>query len=128
VCDTEAEEVQVEVLEAAGIEVVRLPGVRGRLDLHAVLEVLGTRKILSVLLECGSELNGAFLAQGLVDKVVLFHGNTKFGEGAVPFAVGIGSPGVVEQAMKGVVRTMFGENACVVGYLRDPWGSVAGAE
>lgn len=128
VCDTEAEEVQVEVLEAAGVEVVRVPGVHGRLNLHAVLDVLGKRKILSVLLECGSALNGAFLADGLVDKVVLLHGNTPLGEGAVPFAVGIASPGMVEHAMKGVVRTTFGENKCVSGYLRDPWGGVAGVE
>jgi diaminohydroxyphosphoribosylaminopyrimidine deaminase / 5-amino-6-(5-phosphoribosylamino)uracil reductase len=128
VCDTEAEEVQVELLEAAGIEVVRVPGLRGRLDLHAVLDVLGKRKILSVLLECGSALNGAFLAAGLVDKAVLFHGNTTLGEGGVPFAAGISSPRVVERAMKGVVWAIFGENECVSGYLRDPWGGVVGVE
>lgn len=127
-CDTEAEEVRVEMLDAAGVEVVRVPGVRGRLNLHAVLDVLGKRKILNALLECGSALNGAFLAEGSVDKVVLFHGKTRFGEGSVPFAAGIGSSDVVERAMKGVVRTMFGEDECESGYLRNPWGGVAAAE
>jgi diaminohydroxyphosphoribosylaminopyrimidine deaminase/5-amino-6-(5-phosphoribosylamino)uracil reductase len=61
---TEAEEERVDVLEAAGSEVKRVAGHRGRLDLGAVLDVLGSGKIPSVLLECGSELNGAFLTEG----------------------------------------------------------------
>jgi diaminohydroxyphosphoribosylaminopyrimidine deaminase/5-amino-6-(5-phosphoribosylamino)uracil reductase len=121
VCDTEAEEAQFAMLEAAGIEVIRVHGVAGGLDLGAVLNALGSRKILSVLLECGSKLNGAFLAAGLVDKVALFYAETELGEGAVPFARGVGSPFLLGQSMKAVRRTMFGVDACVAGYLRDPW-------
>ena len=121
VCDRRAEAERVAVLEAAGVEVVRIEDERGRLDLAAVLDLLGKRKILSVLLECGSELNGAFLAQGLVDKVVLFYSETKLGEGAVPFAVGGVTPTALEQSLGSVTRTMFGTNACVSGYVRDPW-------
>ena len=51
-------------------------GVRWAAGFACVLDVLGERKILSVMLECGSELNGAFLAAGLVDKVVLFCAET----------------------------------------------------
>lgn len=76
-----------------------------------------------MLLECGSALNGAFLAEGLVDKVVLFHGQTEFGEGAVPFAKGMESPLLLEKSLKGTTRAMFGANACVTGYLREPWAS-----
>jgi diaminohydroxyphosphoribosylaminopyrimidine deaminase/5-amino-6-(5-phosphoribosylamino)uracil reductase len=101
--------------------------VGGRLDLRAVLEVLGKRKILSVLLECGSELNGAFLAEGLVDKVTLFHAQTELGGGAVPFARGAGSPILLEQSMRGVTRTMFGADTRVSGVLRDPWDGVDGS-
>ncbi len=121
VCDTEAEEAQVELFEEAGIDVARVPGVRGRLNLAAVLDVLGKRKILSVLLECGSELNGAFLAEGLVDKVVLFYAKTELGAGAVPFAQGVGSPLLLEQSMTQGTRTMFGADVRVSGTLRDPW-------
>ena len=83
------------------MQVERVAGRDGRLDLGVVLDLLGERKILSVLLECGSELNGAFLAQGLVDKVVLFYSQTVLGEGAVPFAAGVGSPLLLEQKMRG---------------------------
>jgi diaminohydroxyphosphoribosylaminopyrimidine deaminase/5-amino-6-(5-phosphoribosylamino)uracil reductase len=71
-------------------------------------------------------LNGAFLAAGLVDKVVLFCSETALGEGAVPFAAGVASPLVVEQQMTGVTRTTVGADACVSGYLRDPWSGLGG--
>ena len=64
-CGAEAEAARVAEFEAAGVEVVRVAGAGVLLDLRAVLEALGKRKILSVLLECGSELNGAFLKQFL---------------------------------------------------------------
>jgi diaminohydroxyphosphoribosylaminopyrimidine deaminase/5-amino-6-(5-phosphoribosylamino)uracil reductase len=92
-----------------------------------VLDLLGQKKILSVLLECGSELNGAFLAQGLVDKVVLFRSETELGEGAVLFAAGVASPFLLERSMKGNTRTMFGADVRVSGYLRDPWADVSSA-
>ena len=120
-CGEEAGAERVVALEAAGVDVVRIAGKDGRLDLGAVLDELGARKILSVMLECGSELNGAFLAAGLVDKVVLFCSETALGEGAVPFAAGGASPFLLEQTMSGVTRTTVGADACVSGYLRDPW-------
>jgi diaminohydroxyphosphoribosylaminopyrimidine deaminase/5-amino-6-(5-phosphoribosylamino)uracil reductase len=125
-CCAEAGTERVVALEAAGVDVVRIAGKDGRLDLGAVLDELGARKILSVMLECGSELNGAFLAAGLVDKVVLFCSETALGEGAVPFAAGVASPLVVEQQMTGVTRTTVGADACVSGYLRDPWSGLGG--
>ena len=92
--------------------------------IHAVLAALASRQIISVLLECGSELNGAFLAQDLVDKVVLFHAPAALGEGALPFAAGFGPPSLLEQSLKGTARTNFGADTCVAGTLRDPWAAV----
>jgi diaminohydroxyphosphoribosylaminopyrimidine deaminase/5-amino-6-(5-phosphoribosylamino)uracil reductase len=82
---------------------------------------LGQRNILSVLLECGSELNGAFLTQGLGDKVVLFYSQTVLGESAIPFATGVGSPFLLEQRLHSVMRAMFGTDARVSGDLHNPW-------
>lgn len=127
-CGTDSEGERVAALAAAGVEVVRVASSAGRLDLGAVLEELGTRKILSVLLECGSELNGAFLREGLVDRAVLFYAQTKLGEGAMRFAVGVGSPFALEQEMKGMTRREFGGDVCVSGYLRDPWDGVASSD
>ena len=121
-CGTHADPARAAALQAAGVAVERITEREGRLDLDAVLAALASRQIISVLLECGSELNGAFLAQELVDKVVLFHAPAKLGEGALPFATGFGPPTLLEQSLKGTVRANFGADTCVTGTLRDPWG------
>jgi diaminohydroxyphosphoribosylaminopyrimidine deaminase/5-amino-6-(5-phosphoribosylamino)uracil reductase len=90
-----------------------------------MLANLADRNILSLLLECGSHLNGSFLTQRLVDKAVLFYSETELGDRAVPFANGIASPFLFEQELRRVRRTIFGTpekpDACVTGYLTDPW-------
>ena len=126
-CDASAEAGKVAALEAVGVAVVRVEGRDGRLDLDGVLGVLGERKILSVLLECGSELNAAFLAAGLVDKVVLFHSSKVLGADGVPFARGFGPPERLLVQLQEVQRARFGEDECVSGVLRDPWDGVASA-
>ncbi len=123
-CGNEAEEQRVAELESAGVEVVRVIGADGRLDLGVVLEVLGQRKIVGLLLECGSRLNGAFLSTGRVDKAELFYSSKTLGDGAVRFAARFGGPGLVEQAMQRVERTQVGDDCCVRGMLRDPWAGV----
>jgi diaminohydroxyphosphoribosylaminopyrimidine deaminase/5-amino-6-(5-phosphoribosylamino)uracil reductase len=121
-CDTHADPNHAAALEAAGIEVVHIAQSNGHLDLNAVLTLLALRQILSLLLECGPQLNGAFLAHGLVDKVVLFHAPIALGEGALPFAAEFGSPLLLEQSLHKITRTNFGADLCVAGLLRDPWG------
>ena len=124
-CDANAEPDHAAALESAGVAIERIAQRGGRLDLHAVLAALAARQIISVLLECGSELNGAFLAQNLVDKVVLFHAPAALGDGAIPFAAGLASPSVLEQSLKQITRINFGADICVAGTLRDPWVSVS---
>lgn len=59
-------------LQQAGFEVYRLPEKNGRLDLHAVMDFLGRQQINELLVEAGSVLNGALLAEGLVDEYVIY--------------------------------------------------------
>jgi diaminohydroxyphosphoribosylaminopyrimidine deaminase/5-amino-6-(5-phosphoribosylamino)uracil reductase len=120
-CSVEASSVKLEELKRAGVEVVRIGADNGRLRLEEVIAALGERKILSVLLEAGSALNGAFLADKLVDKVVLMYAETELGPDALPFAEGAESPFMLQQAMQRVETRMFGADVCVTGYLRDPW-------
>jgi len=123
-CDAKAEESRVCALEAAGVAVVRVESRDGRLDLAVVLGVLAERRILSVLLECGSELNAAFLANGLVDKVVIFRASKVLGADGVPFAASFGPVEMLEQQMHDVTRARFVEDECVSGVLRDAWEGV----
>jgi diaminohydroxyphosphoribosylaminopyrimidine deaminase/5-amino-6-(5-phosphoribosylamino)uracil reductase len=121
-CGTHADRAHATALQAAGVEVVHIAQQQSRLDLRAVLDTLASRQILSLLLESGSELNTAFLTQKLVDKVVLFHATAKLGEGTLPFAVGFGPSTLLEQSIEQISRVNFGEDVCVAGVLRDPWG------
>jgi len=123
-CGAQAPEDRIAALQSAGVEVEQVIAIEGLLDLDAVLDNLGARKILSVLLECGSALNGAFLEAGLVDKAVLFHAPISLGKDAVPFTVGPFSPYQLEQTMVGVTRINFGTDVCVAGALRDPWAAI----
>ncbi len=60
-------------LEAAGAEVLPLPAeASGRVSLAALLEALARREANELHLEAGPTLSGAFLAQGLVDELVLY--------------------------------------------------------
>ncbi|WP_153111658.1 bifunctional diaminohydroxyphosphoribosylaminopyrimidine deaminase/5-amino-6-(5-phosphoribosylamino)uracil reductase RibD [Propionivibrio limicola] len=61
-----------EALRARGAEVVCLPAADGRVDLSAVLGELGRRGINEVHVEGGARLNGALVAAGLVDELLLY--------------------------------------------------------
>ncbi len=125
-------------LRARGVEVVRVSrGRDGGLDLRRVIAELGRREILSVLLEGGSRLNGAALAAGIVDKVILFYAPKIFGRDAAPWvivpAAGRGSRlrvrggrkrGALKLPVLSDVKVRrFGPDICVEGYLRDVYGN-----
>jgi diaminohydroxyphosphoribosylaminopyrimidine deaminase/5-amino-6-(5-phosphoribosylamino)uracil reductase len=59
----------------------------GRARIRRVLATLAKRDIQSVLVEGGARIHGAFIAAGLVDRVVLFVAPRLFG-GGVPIAAG----------------------------------------
>ena len=120
-CSTTAPTSKVTALEAAGAEVIPIPCHNGHLSLPAVLTTLAERNILSLLLEAGSQLNGAFLTHDLVDKVVLFYGEPELGESALPFAQGISSPFLFQQALHRTTHETLGPDALLTGYLHNPW-------
>jgi diaminohydroxyphosphoribosylaminopyrimidine deaminase/5-amino-6-(5-phosphoribosylamino)uracil reductase len=122
-CGSLAPPAKAVALGALGVEVDQVPDHAGRLSLPGVLAALAERDILSLLLECGSHLNGAFLRQNLVDKAVLFYAETELGDKAIPFAQDIPSPYHFERFLHRITRTAYGRDACVTGYLHDPWPS-----
>ena len=66
------DEQKSEALQAAGFEVYRLAANNGRLDLHAVMAFLAQQQINEVLVEAGSVLNGALLAENLIDELIVY--------------------------------------------------------
>ena len=76
-------------LEGAGVAVQRIRTEGGLLSLDAVLEELVRREVLSVLVEAGSRVNGAFLRADLVDRVVLFRAQMELGKDACRLPKGL---------------------------------------
>jgi diaminohydroxyphosphoribosylaminopyrimidine deaminase/5-amino-6-(5-phosphoribosylamino)uracil reductase len=70
-----------EALTQAGVEVLRVPGTKGKLDLAAVLRALAGRGITRAMVEAGPILSAAFLAADLVDDAALFRSPEPLGEG-----------------------------------------------
>ncbi|WP_189459199.1 bifunctional diaminohydroxyphosphoribosylaminopyrimidine deaminase/5-amino-6-(5-phosphoribosylamino)uracil reductase RibD [Jeongeupia chitinilytica] len=68
-------------LEAAGAEVALLPGQDGRVDLAALLLLLGTRGVNELTVEAGGVLAGALLQAGLADELVLYQAPVLIGRG-----------------------------------------------
>ena len=71
-------------LEAAGAEILCLPGADGRVNLHALLSRLAQKGINEEMTEAGARLNGALLAAGLVDEWVQYLAPCLLGSNARP--------------------------------------------
>ena len=69
-------------LEAAGAEVLRLPGGEGRVDLPALLTELARRGVNELHVEAGARLNGALLEAGLVDEWLAYFAPVVLGHDA----------------------------------------------
>lgn len=59
-------------LRQAGATVISAPGEDGKVSLSRMLDCLGERGILSLLLEGGAGLAGGFAAAGLIDKYIFY--------------------------------------------------------
>jgi diaminohydroxyphosphoribosylaminopyrimidine deaminase/5-amino-6-(5-phosphoribosylamino)uracil reductase len=88
-CGEDAPREQENLLTAAGVEVLRLPTPNGRIDLSALLKVLGQRRICSLLVEGGSRILGAFLEENLADDFHFFYAPKILGDpAAIPMIQG----------------------------------------
>ncbi len=106
-----------ERLEAAGAQVVvSTADEQGRVDLPAALDHLGKRGILSVLVEGGARVHGAFLGDGLADRVVLFLAPCIMGDGLAA----VGHVSSLRQTLdeQGLEVRRAGADLMLTGYLR----------
>jgi diaminohydroxyphosphoribosylaminopyrimidine deaminase/5-amino-6-(5-phosphoribosylamino)uracil reductase len=119
-------------LTACGASVLRLVSkAQGELDLRVLCDDLHSRGIRSLMLECGSALNGAWLTAGLVDRVLLYVADVKLGDDAVPFAQGETSANALRNSLMKIQQTTFSrevseaDDVRVAGYLHDPWSDLS---
>ena len=73
VTTTAASDERRKALEDLGVNVLVFDGPAGRCDLGAVVSWLAERKYLSLMVEAGSKVNWAFVAKGVVDKVLFYY-------------------------------------------------------
>ena len=79
--DESAKLAREDELTREGVEILRVPGVDGRLDLLIVLRSLAGRGITRVMVEAGPILSAAFPGADLVDEMALFRSPNALGEG-----------------------------------------------
>lgn len=60
-------------LEARGVEVLSLDGPGGRADLRGLIQWLGNKRFLSLMIEAGSKVNWTALETGCVDRIFFYY-------------------------------------------------------
>ncbi|WP_069999683.1 bifunctional diaminohydroxyphosphoribosylaminopyrimidine deaminase/5-amino-6-(5-phosphoribosylamino)uracil reductase RibD [Cellulosilyticum sp. I15G10I2] len=115
-----AKEEKIKAIRATGAEVIILPLINQRVDLNELMKKLGERKIDSVLLEGGSELNYSALDAGIVDKVSAFIAPKIIGGSMAKTPVGGGGKLFMKEAIKlnDVKWQHFGEDIMIEGYIK----------
>ncbi|HEX4834881.1 MAG TPA: bifunctional diaminohydroxyphosphoribosylaminopyrimidine deaminase/5-amino-6-(5-phosphoribosylamino)uracil reductase RibD [bacterium] len=108
-------------LEARGVEVLVADGPDARVDLGAVLRELGRRGVMSLLVEGGGTVHGAFVDAGLVDKVMIFVGPLIVGGPAPAPVGGVGVEAVAQawQIQRATIRQVE-QDVVIEGYLSRP--------
>ena len=87
-------------LESHGAEIVAAPAPDGRVDLPALLALLGERGVISVLAEGGAALLGSLLDGGLVDKVCAFVAPVLIGGADAPSPMAGRGAGAIADALR----------------------------
>jgi diaminohydroxyphosphoribosylaminopyrimidine deaminase / 5-amino-6-(5-phosphoribosylamino)uracil reductase len=88
-------------LESLGVVVLPVPaGAHGRIALRPALEVLRGRGLLSLMVEGGGELLGSFLAERLLDEVVIFRAPLLLGGAGSRAAFGGPDPLRIGEALR----------------------------
>lgn len=118
-CTGSAPPERVEALRAAGAQVLVLPERAGHVDLPALMDALGERGALNVLIEGGGGLVAGALEAGIVDRMVLFYAPIIIGgREAVPGVGGMGPERVADALrVRDLTITRVGPDLLVEGYL-----------
>ena len=113
---------RIERLKTKGISFLVCPKKEGRIDLIALMDMLGNRSITSVLLEGGATLMGAMIREKLVDKFCIFKAPKILGgSDGRPMALGQG-PSKMDQSipLKDIRIKRFGDDLLIMGYPEYP--------
>lgn len=115
-----AKEEKLKMLEEKGAEIISTPSKNGRVDLKILMKELGERRIDSILLEGGSELNYAALDECIVDKVTAFVAPKIIGGNASKTPVGGQGKAYMEDAINlhCIDIDRFGDDIMIEAYFK----------
>jgi diaminohydroxyphosphoribosylaminopyrimidine deaminase/5-amino-6-(5-phosphoribosylamino)uracil reductase len=111
---------KVERLEKKNVRVLVLDSKEGRVNLKSCLSKLGEMEMMSLLVEGGSQINGSFLDEGLIDKLLLFLSPKLMGDTqALEIFGGKGVASLEEAVVLREFRTKrMGEDILIEGYVK----------
>ena len=117
-----APEDKIDRLAKRGVRIMTLPSKEGRVDVKSCLFKLGEIGITSLLVEGGSRVNGSFLDEGLIDKLLLFLSPKVIGDFQAPGIFGGKGVFRLQEAipLKEMKAKRIGEDVLLEGYLG--WG------
>ena len=116
---------KLEALEREGVQVIVVESSPRRVSLERLIEALGKRGVLSVMIEGGAEINASALREGIVDKVLVFLAPTLIGGKSTPTAVGGDGIESLSQAvrLRDVRIERFDGDILVEGYIQRMMGT-----
>jgi diaminohydroxyphosphoribosylaminopyrimidine deaminase/5-amino-6-(5-phosphoribosylamino)uracil reductase len=120
VCGPDASDDRRRVLENAGARIVPVPVKNGRIDLTALIALLGSEGITSLLIEGGGTVLGSAFAAGIVDKVCFFYAPKILGgDDGIPICRGSGPTTMAQSlSVKDVTVHRFEMDVMLQGYLK----------
>ena len=100
------------------VSIVTCPTKEGRIDLPALMDILGEMSITSLLVEGGSTLNGSMIRERLVDKFCIFKAPKILGgNDGISMATGAGPERIDGCLMLKDIRVRrFGDDVLITGY------------
>ncbi|MBW1801562.1 MAG: bifunctional diaminohydroxyphosphoribosylaminopyrimidine deaminase/5-amino-6-(5-phosphoribosylamino)uracil reductase RibD [Deltaproteobacteria bacterium] len=109
---------KITALRKEGVSIMKCPTRGGRIELTALMDILGQASLTSVLLEGGSTLMGAMIRETLIDKFYIFKAPKILGGGdGIPMAAGPG-PITMEgcPVLKDIQIRRFNDDVMITGY------------
>jgi len=110
---------RVRRFEGKGISTLRCSTKEGRIDLGALLDLLGGMEMTSVLVEGGAGIMGSMIRDRLIDKFYIFKAPKVLGgQDGMPMASGSG-PRKMDDALrlKDIKVRRFGDDVLIEGYV-----------
>jgi len=110
---------KIEKLEKRGVQILILDSKEGRVNLKSCLSKLGEMGMMNLLVEGGSQVNGSFLDEGVIDKLLLFLSPKLIGDQqALGIFGGKGASNLQKAtALKEIKAKRMGEDILLEGYL-----------